>query len=98
MIQHNFSDGLYAKRIALKAGQRVTKHTHTYSHLSIVADGCVDVIAGGSVSRFTAGDCIEITANVEHEVVAVSDAVWYCIHATHETDESRIDRVLVEKN
>jgi hypothetical protein len=37
MISHHFSDGLYAKESAFAAGTAILKHTHEFSHLSILA-------------------------------------------------------------
>jgi hypothetical protein len=39
MMVHHFSDGLYAKETAFTAGEAILKHTHNYSHLSILAKG-----------------------------------------------------------
>ena len=35
-IIHHFSDGLYAKEMRVRAGQAILKHTHNFSHLSIL--------------------------------------------------------------
>jgi hypothetical protein len=37
MITHHFSDGLYAKQAVIPAGAAILKHTHEFSHLSILA-------------------------------------------------------------
>jgi quercetin dioxygenase-like cupin family protein len=96
-VAHHFSDGLYAKQVIMGKGDRVMKHTHSYSHLSVIAFGCVDVICDGSRSRHWAGECLEIKAGLAHEIVAVEDSVWFCIHQTDEKDHEKVDKVLVEK-
>ena len=30
-------------------------------------------------------------------IVALEDSVWFCVHATEETDKDKIDQVLVER-
>jgi len=40
-ITHHFSDGLYAKEAFVPAGTAILKHTHDFSHLSILAKGKV---------------------------------------------------------
>ena len=96
-VAHHFSDALYAKQIILSRGDHVVKHTHSYSHLSVVALGCVDVVAAGNRTRHWAGECLDIRAGIEHEIIAIEDSVWYCIHQTDEKDTEKVDRVLVEK-
>ena len=41
MISHHFSDGLYAKESRFSEGTAILKHTHDFSHLSILAKGKV---------------------------------------------------------
>ena len=38
-----------------------------------------------------------IAKEKEHRIFAVTDVVWFCIHATSETDIDKIDDVLLEK-
>lgn len=94
---HNFSDGIYAKEMRIPKGYVVGKHQHEYSHLSILAKGHVIVNVDGELKEFHAPACIEIVKNKDHSVEALEDSVWYCIHATEETDPSRVDEVLIGK-
>ena len=95
VITHHFSDGLYAKEIAVPAGMAVLKHTHDFSHLSVLAKGKVAVMKGEDVEIISAPACIEIKAGVVHGVKAIEDCVWFCIHATDEKDPSKVDDVLM---
>lgn len=79
-VNHHFSDGLYAKEMWIPKGASIGKHIHTFSHLSVLAKGSVEVCADGVWTVYVAPACIDITAHVEHEVHALEDAVWYCIH------------------
>ena len=94
---HHFSDGLYAKQVHVPANHVVGQHSHKYSHMSILAQGDVVVMVGDQQTRYSAPACIEIAAGVEHRVFAITDAVWFCIHATSETDLEKIDQVLVSE-
>ena len=94
---HHFSDGLYAKQMLIPAGHVVFGHAHPYSHLSILASGDVVVEADGVATDYSGSACIEIKTGVMHRVFAKTDAVWFCIHATEETDVSKIDDVLITK-
>lgn len=96
-IAHIFADGLYAKETHIPAGMRLGKHTHSYTHFSILAKGAVVVRAGKDWFTYEAPACIEIKADIEHEVQALTDATWYCVHSTDETDTEKIDEVLILK-
>lgn len=96
---HHFSDGLYAKEIFLAADCFAVQHQHTYDHLSILAKGKVKVLFEGDLSKeYTAPACINIIKGVNHAVYAIEDSVWYCVHATSETDVDKIDEVLISNS
>jgi len=95
-IIHHFSDGLYAKESVFPAGMSILKHTHNFSHLSILAMGKVVVLKGEELEIVEAPACIEIKAGVTHGVKAITDCVWFCIHATDETDPSKVDEILIK--
>ena len=94
-ITHHFSDGLYAKEAFVPAGTAIMKHTHNFSHLSILAKGRVAVMKGEVIEIVDAPACIEIKANVILGIKAMSDCVWFCIHATDEKDSSKVDEILI---
>lgn len=97
-VVHNFSDGLYAKQMAIPKGFAIGQHSHTFSHLSILAKGKVVVKTDLDEHIYEAPACIEIKKQVNHMITALEDAVWFCIHATNETDVEKIDQVLIERN
>ena len=84
-IKHHFAADAYVREMHIPAGHKGKKHTHTYDHISILGYGTVVVCVDNSMTVYNAPSCIEIKAGKEHEVLAVTDAVWYCIHGT--TDE-----------
>ena len=92
---HHFSDGLYAKEMRVPAGMAVVKHVHDYSHLSVLAKGTVTVIVDGAQMEISGPACLNIEAGKIHGVIAKTDVVWYCIHATDEKDPAKIDEVLI---
>jgi len=95
MIEHFFSDGRYAKQMFIPKGFEAGKHTHTFSHLSILGKGHVRVTVNGHTTEYVAPACVVIEANAEHVIFALEDSEWYCIHATNETDLEKIDQVLI---
>lgn len=80
-IQHFHSEDMEARQQELPAGFKVQKHKHSYGHLSILAEGKAIVRCDGVEKVYTAPACIEIKAGVAHEVEALEDITWYCIHA-----------------
>ena len=96
MIEHHFSDGLYAKETHISAGQMLLQHKHNYSHFGILAKGKVVIVKEGDIQIVEAPACIDIEAGQNHGVKAITDVVWYCVHATDEKDPSRVDEVLIK--
>jgi quercetin dioxygenase-like cupin family protein len=97
-IVHNFSDGLYAKQMYVPKGYVVGQHAHEFSHLSILAKGKVIVRTDDGIAEYTAPACLEIKEGIHHAIEALEDTVWFCIHATNETDVNKIDEVLIKKD
>jgi quercetin dioxygenase-like cupin family protein len=95
-IIHHFSDGLYAKEMRVEAGQAILKHTHDFSHLSILARGRVAMLIGDEIEVIEAPACIDVKAGLVHGIKAIEDCVWYCIHATDEKDPVKVDEVLIK--
>lgn len=95
-VTHHFSDGLYAKEVFVPEGTAILKHVHDFSHLSILASGRVVVMMEDTQKVVTAPACIEIKAGVTHGVKALTNCVWFCIHATDEKDASKVDDILIK--
>jgi len=93
-IAHFFGGGVYAKQMMLPKGHQALTHKHTYDHLSILAEGEVDIFLDGEPTRYKAPACIEIKAGITHGIVAHTNATFYCVH---QTDETKFDGVMIEK-
>ena len=96
-IKHNFSNGLYAKEMTVPKGFMIGTHAHKFSHLSILAKGKVLVKTDESEAIYEAPACLEIKEGINHTIEALEDTVWFCIHATDETDIDKIDEVLISE-
>ena len=97
-IKHHFSGREYAKEMTLPAGHYAETHEHVYDHISILAVGEVLVDIDGCVSRYVGPTAIVIPANRKHRIEAITDSVWFCVHATDETDPDKVDEVLIKGN
>lgn len=91
-------DGVYIKEVRIPAGVELNNHTHTFTHKSILASGRAVVRAGDVEELVVAPVVLTIHSGVPHSVRAVVDSVWFCIHATNETDPEKIDHTLVQEN
>jgi len=96
-IEHHFSDGLYAKQMFVPKDHLVVQHSHKFNHLSILGKGKAIVKTDTSEKIYEAPACLEIKEDINHAIIALEDCIWYCIHATNETDISKIDEVLIKE-
>lgn len=94
-VMHHFGGGTYAKEMHVPAGATIGKHRHSFAHLSVLAAGSALVHTDESTKQFDAPACIEIKAGIHHEITAITDVVWYCIHATDCTDPQQVDTALI---
>jgi len=94
-ISHHFGGGVYAKESHVKTGQILVQHKHEHAHLSVLACGTVEVMVDGVRSVVSGPACLTIEAGKHHGIRALTDAVWYCIHATDCTDAAQVDDVLI---
>jgi quercetin dioxygenase-like cupin family protein len=97
-IKHYFSGREYARHMALPAGHYADTHRHTFDHLSILARGQARVTVDGVATDYTGPECIVIRAGQVHRIEALTDVVWFCVHATEELDADKIDHELIKEN
>jgi quercetin dioxygenase-like cupin family protein len=74
--------GLKVKQVLIPAGHQVVQHKHPYPHLSILQYGRVQVMTDEWTKELVGPDCLVIEAHVHHMVIAHTDAMWLCIHAS----------------
>jgi hypothetical protein len=96
--QHHFSDNLYAKQMHIPAGYTAGMHKHKYSHLSILAKGRALIKTDEYNQEIVAPYCLDMKSEIYHLIEAIEDCVWFCIHATDETDVSKVDEVLISRS
>lgn len=93
-VEHHFGAGVYAKQTLIPAGHVLVQHKHVYDHLSILAAGTAVVSRDAGFAQITGPKAIVIPANELHRVEAITQCVWFCIHATNERDTGKIDDTL----
>lgn len=94
-VEHHFAGGLYCKETHIPAGVKLTQHRHSFAHLSVLAQGRVLLTVDGVSTEHAAPAFLTIAAGKVHEVTALTDTVWGCLHATDCTDPALVDDHLV---
>jgi quercetin dioxygenase-like cupin family protein len=94
-IGHYFAGGVYAKQMTIAKDCKIPTHKHVYDHLSILAKGRVQVTVSRETVEYVAPAAIEIKRDLVHTLTAMEDSVWYCIHATEETDPESADKTII---
>lgn len=101
-VRHHFigqtqARGVYAKEVHIPAGYEIVSHSHAYDHLSILASGTVMLTVGNAAAMFLIGPrAINVVAGLPHTIVALTDAVWFCVHPHDETDPATVDDVILK--
>ena len=94
-LTHHFGGGVYAKETLIPAGVTLVQHVHKFDHLSILGSGMALVSVDGVDAEHRGPACLLITAGKAHSVQAVTPVVWFCVHATTETDPDKVDGELI---
>lgn len=96
-VKHHFSAGVYVREMALQSGGHVETHEHVYEHFGILGAGSVTVDLDGEETVHHGPCVIEIRAGKKHSIRALTDIVWFCVHATDVADPEKIDEVLIKR-
>ena len=95
-----FFGGVCMLQMKVPAGCKVTQHVHPYDHLSYLVKGEVLIqIGDASTPLHRIGPCsLEVKANTAHEITALTDTVWLCLHSADEAEAKAdgIDSVIVQ--
>lgn len=94
-VFHHFGGGVYAKECLIPAGTMLVQHSHPYAHLSVLASGRAVVDAGGVKREIEGPTCITIPSGAVHSVQALTPVVWFCCHATDDTNPETVDRTVL---
>lgn len=73
------SGDVFAVETIAPAGYLLESHEHAHSHLSCLVSGTADVTIAGVTERMTGRRFVNVPANTQHTVRAVTDVVWLCL-------------------
>ena len=74
--------GVLVKQVLIERGMQVVQHKHRYAHLSILQYGHVTISTDQWTRQMHGPDSIVIEAGINHMVIAHTDSMWLCVHAT----------------
>jgi hypothetical protein len=89
-IKHIHSNGVYIKAYRVPAGLKIYSKRFPDDHVTILGQGSVAVEQGGETIKFVAPAHFVFEAMTRYTVHTLEDSVWYCVHATTETDPATL--------
>lgn len=94
-LNHYFCGGVYARQITMPANTFVIGKRHKTSHFNIILKGKAHVLIDGVVSIVEAPCILNSEENIRKILYIIEDMTWVTIHATQETDISKLENDLV---
>lgn len=97
-ITHHFptpGNKVYIRQATCHRGDNIGTHKHEYDHYSILASGAVILELDGEKQELLGPCIVNVEAHKEHKITCLTEVTWFCIHGTDETDQSKIDEVLI---
>jgi mannose-6-phosphate isomerase-like protein (cupin superfamily) len=87
-----FVDTVWIKQMNFQyRGDVEVGHRHTHDHVTLLAQGSLQVIVGDGITEFTAPHMIVIQKDQEHILKALEDnTVAYCVHALRDDETGDI--------
>lgn len=73
--------GVHINKFEIAKGTVLVSHCHVYDHPSILAVGTVELWTADGLQTLTGPAEVKIAAGVKHALTAITDVVWYCVHA-----------------
>jgi hypothetical protein len=92
-IKHIHSDGVYVKAFKVPASLQFYTKRFADEHISILGQGSVIIEKGDKKFKVVAPAHVVIDAMTRCKIITLEDSVWYCIHATTETDQAVLDEL-----
>jgi hypothetical protein len=90
-VKHYFSEGVYAREIAIPKGAIITGKIHKYSQLNILSKGDISVLTENGVVRVQAPFTIVSPPGTKRIAYAHEECVWTTVHGTNETALEKIE-------
>lgn len=92
---HDFSPGLYLRRILMPKDWFIIGKTHKTRHMNIILLGSAQVMIEGELKLIQAGDVFESGPGVKKVLYILEDMIWMTTHVTEETDIEKLEVEMV---
>lgn len=98
-----FAPGVYWRMVDMPAGSLIIGHRHKTEHFNVVMTGRALVSMhnehGEVVTEEIVAPCVFVSKpGVRKVLLILEDMKWGTIHPTHETDEAKLEALLIEKS
>ena len=93
---HEFSDGMYCRKLFRKAGTLIVGKVHKKDHLFLCALGEIIAWTENGMKVLKAGDVVSSKAGTKRVTLALTDAIGITVHRTDKTDLDEIEAELIE--
>jgi hypothetical protein len=93
-VKHIQADGVYIKTTFVPKNVKFYSKRTPDEHIAILAHGeLLMILSEDEVVRYQAPASYVIPANSRIAFFTVTDCVFYCVHATQETDLVELDKI-----
>jgi hypothetical protein len=92
-VKHIQSDGVYIKSTFVPMNIKFYSKRTPDAHVAILAHGELVMDDGETKTRFSSPATYVIPANTRIAFYTITECVFYCVHATQETDINELDRI-----
>ena len=96
VTEHQFSPGMYMRKLYRPAGTLIVGKVHKHPHFFLCAKGEIIAWSENGMKKLQAGDVIESKPGTKRVTLAVTDAIGITIHRTDKTDLDEIEAELIE--
>lgn len=97
--RHHFAPGVYVRELRIPAGVCLTGAVHKTEHLNICVQGVLRVVSATMPDKVVrGGDIFASPPGTKRAAYVEEDAIWLTVHATDETDVSKLEELLVHND
>ncbi len=93
-LTHRFAPGVYMREVVMPAGSFVIRT----KHFNVVTKGRALVRMDDKVEEIIAPCVFVSEAGVRKILLIVEEMTWATVHPTTETDQAKLDELLIEKS
>lgn len=97
-LEHIFAPGIYCRHLSIPKGIMLTGKIHKTKHLNILLKGKMKVLIENELRVIEAPFIVVSPPGTKRIAEALEDCIWLTVHATDETNISKLEEDLVVAN